>query len=296
MSLITDLVDTVNVEVEHYVFDGYHAIVSLFSTTLTTLLIIYFAGLGWLIIRGLLPLAPLAIAWHMLKAAFIFTLALHWDYFSYFFVNFFMHGADRMISVMLTNSGGSPEKMSLINGLSNVWEEGSNVFVNVLRVSGSDFMLGTLMGFLGCLIITGIVGVALFYIVMSKIALSVLLVLAPIILPMFLWGHTRGIFNSWLRLLVQWLITPVMIYAFVGLYLKLIQAQIDLMAKAPNGPTTAGVLAFTLVGVIAIATFKQAGNMSRDIAGGINLADLGTQTHSSIPGMAWRAWQEHRVK
>lgn len=291
MSLVLDLFTTINTQVDQFTFDTYHAIVNLFSTTLTMLLIIYFATLGWLVVRGLVPLTPLAIAWHMLIAAFIFTFALRWEYFSYFFVNFFMHGADKLVAATLTSTEQPTDKFIVIRGLSDIWEKGSNVFVNLLRTSGSDFLPGIFMGFLGCAIVTGIVAMALFYILMSKIALSVLLALAPVILPMFLWESTRGIFNSWLQLLARWMITPLLLYAFIGLYFKLIQSQIDIMEKAVDGPTTASILGFTLLGVIIMATFKQAGNMSRDIAQKIAIGNIGSQT---VPGMALKAWQQNR--
>ena len=291
MSLVTDLIAITDIAVDHYVFDGYHAMVRIFSMPLATLLMIYFAGLGWCIIRGILPLTPLAISWHLLKAVFIFTFALHWDYFSYFVVHFFMHGADKIVAVMLADSGGSDYKISIINALSHVWEKGINVFINVLRMSGSDFILGTLMGFLGCCMIIGIVAVALFYIMMSKVVLSILLILAPIILPMFLWEHTRGIFNSWLQLLIQWMITPVMVYAFIGFFLKLAQHQIDEMAQLSDGPTTAAILGFTLVGVIIIAALKQAGHISRHLSKKINVSHWQTPDYTTIPSIAYKAWQ-----
>ncbi|MDF3055154.1 MAG: Conjugal transfer protein TrbL [Gammaproteobacteria bacterium] len=294
MSFVTNLLTTLDAQIDHYTFDGYHAIAGMFSTTLTTLLIIYFAGLGWLVIRGLVPLTPMEVAWHMLKAAFVFALALHWDYFSYFFVNFFVHGTNHLVKVVLSTTGESADKLTISEELSDIWEKGNNVFAGVWRMAGPDFLLGTLIGFLGSAVVTGIVGMALFYIIMSKVALSVLFILAPVILPMFLWGATRGIFNGWLRLLVQWMVTPVLIYAFIGLYLKLIQAQIEVMAQTPNGPTTASILSFTLLGVIVMATFKQAGNMSRDLSRKVAIGDMGVSIGGSIPSRALNALREKR--
>lgn len=290
MSFVTDLLTKVDTQVAHYTFDGYHAIVSTFGTVVTTLLIIYFAGLGWLVIRGLVPLSPMAVAWHMIKAAIIFALALYWDYFSYFIVNFFVHGADRLVGIMLSSAGKSTDTHTITQALSDVWETGNNVFAEVWRISGPDFFLGTLIGFLGSAVMVGIIGIALFYIIMAKVALSVLLVLAPIILPMFLWDATRGIFNGWLRLLVQWMITPILIYAFIALYLDVIQAHIETMASAPGGPTTASVLSFTLLGVIVMATFKQASNMSRDMARKVAIGSTHTISES-VPVRAFRAWR-----
>lgn len=292
MSFVIDLLSTLNTQIDHYTFDGYHAMIKMFSGTLMTLLIIYFAGLGWLVIRGLIPLTPMAVAWHMLKAAFIFALALHWDYFSYVCVNFFVHGTDHIVGAILSTAEEPTNKLTITQGISILWEKGNNVFAGIWRMSGPDFLLGTLIGFLGSAIVIGIVGMALFYIIMSQVALSILFILAPIMLPLFLWESTRGVFNGWLRLLVQWMITPILIYAFIGLYLRLIQAQVDMMAKAPEGPTTASILGFALLGVIVMGTFKQAGNMSRDLARKVSIGDAGVSWKGSIPSQAFGAYRQ----
>lgn len=288
MSFITTLIQSIDKSLDQYIFNGYHAIVSAVSTTVTTLLIIYFAGLGWLVIRGLVPLTPMALAWHMIKAAFILTIALKWDYFSYFIVTFFTHGMDRLTAAVLTASNSSLNIDTITNGIAKIWQDGTNLFAGLWRASGPSFFLGDLVGVLGFVMVIAITAIPLFYILMSKVALSVLLILAPIIMPLFLWNATRGIFNGWLRLLVQWMLTPLLIYAFAGLYLTLILAQITQMTNAAEGPTTAGISAFILLGLIMMATFKQAGKMSRDLAQKIELKDVGG-SYFDIPARALKA-------
>ncbi len=283
MNIVSVILTTINTQVDHYTFDGYHAIAAMFSTTLTTLLVIYCAGLGWLVIRGLIPLTPMAVAWHMIKAAFIFALALHWDYFAFFFQNFFLHGIDHIAKFFVTASAE--------DALAHVWESGNNVFADVWRNAGADFLLGNMMGLIGFLAVTGVTALALFYLIMSKIALSVLLMLAPVIVPTYLWSATRGIFNSWLQLLTQWAMTPLFIYAFLSFFLKLLQNQIDALKSAVNGPTTAGISAFILLAVIVMVVFKQAGNISRHLSCKIEIGD-GGGSGESVPQIAYKALKQ----
>lgn len=292
MNFVTELLNSVNQQVDHITFDGYHAISSMFSSTLTAMLVIYCAGLGWLVIRGLVPLTPMSAAWHIVKAAFIFTFALHWDYFSYFFQNFFLHGSDRLMGALLASTPGKgTDPATITQSLALFWEAGNNIFAGVWRASGPDFLLGNIMGLLGFAGVTGMTAVALFYIVMSKIALSVLLILAPVILPMFLWSATRGIFNAWLQLLVQWMITPLFLYAFLGIFLKIIEIQARTMAAAVNGPTTAEISAFVLLAVIVMAALRQASVISRHLAKKIEVTDSSTPGES-VPYMALKALRQ----
>ena len=287
MNYVTELLNTINTQVDHYTFDGYHAMVSMFSGTLTTLLVIYFAGLGWLVIRGLVPLTPMALAWHMIKAAFIVAFALHWDYFSFFVVNNFLHGPDRLMGMMMPGGQGEGSS-SVTSGLAGFWELGNNVFANVWRNSGPDFMLGTFMGLIGFAAITAITAMALFYLIMSKIALSVLLIIAPVIMPMFLWKATRGVCNSWIQLIVQWAITPLFLYAFLGLVLKPLQTQVAAMAGIAGGANTASIATFVLFAVIVCGIFKQAGNFSRRLAAKIELGDA-EGFGESVPSIAFKS-------
>lgn len=291
MNYIVELTNQITQLVNHYTFDGYHQVVKAFSPALTTLMVIYFAGLGWLVIRGLIPLTPLAVAWHMVKAAFIFSFALHWDYFSFLFVNIFVHGPDQIITMILPPDSQNTDKAGLILSLSKFWELGNNVFAGVWRSAGPDFLLGTIMGLLGFIGVTLFTAIGLFYLMMSKIALSALLILAPLILPMYLWQASRGIFNSWLQLLVQWSMTPLFLSAFMAVLLKPLQNLITAMAALPNGPTTASISTFLLLSLVASAVCKQAGTISRALAAKIEIGD-GGGFGESVPAMTYKALRQ----
>lgn len=291
MNYVTELLTSVNNQVDHYTFDGYHAVISTFSSTITTLLVIYFAGLGWMVIRGLIPLTPMAVAWHMLKAAFVVAFALHWDYFSFFFVNLFLHGPDRVMGMMFAGSGPNGGASSLTQNMAHFWETGNNIFAGIWRTVGADFLLGNMMGLIGFLAVTAVTGIALFYLIMSKVALSILLILAPIILPMYLWETTRNVCNRWLQLLIQWAITPLFLYAFLGLFLKPLQMQVTTMANAATGQNTASIATFVLLALVVCAVLKQAGSLSSSLSKTIkigNAAGFG----ESVPYIAFKSLRQ----
>lgn len=293
MNFINELITTIDLQIKHFTFDAYHAVVGSLFPTLTILLILYFAGLGWLVIRGLIPLTPLAVGWHMLKASAIFILATHWDYFSLYIVTIFTHAPDRLLATILPSAGWNNYSIeSIISGICHFWQTGNNVFANLWRISGTDFLLGTLFGFFGYAIVTAITAVALFYIVMAKIALSVLLILAPIILPLFLWDNTRAIFNGWLQLLVKWALTPLFTYVLLALCLNLLQKQIDTMVNATPSPTTASISIFILLGLIVIGTLLQGAKMATSIAAGLKIGNFQNLSMFEIPTMVIKTWRQ----
>lgn len=293
MNFINDLITTVDSQVNHFTFDVYHSVVATIFPTLTILLILYFAGLGWLVIRALIPLTPMALAWHMLKAVIIFALATHWDYFSLFIVNVFTHGPDHLLGTILgsANTTGATTSSNITNSIAHFWQTANNVFANLWRSSGNDFLLGTIFGFIGYGAVIGVTAIMLFYILMSKLALSVLLVLAPVFLPLFLWENTRALFNGWLQLLVKWALTPLFAYVFIALFIDLMQTQVNTMASTAI-PTTANISVFLLLTVIVIGILVQSVKMAAKIADNIHLVDARTQSSFGIPGLVVNTWRQ----
>lgn len=292
MNFITTLLTQIDNEINHYTFDVYHQIVSHLSITLTTLFIIYIAGFGWMVIRGLVPLSPLSVAWHLFKVGFVFAFALHWDYFAYFIASFFLHGPDKLLADLLNGIGYNSTPETITQAIAHAWQTGSNVFTNVWRDSGPNFLLGNLLGLIGYSVITGITAIILFYLIMSKIALSLLLVLAPIMLPMLLWNVSLGLFNGWLRLLIKWSLMPTFIYTFSALYITLLQTQIDAMTNASNGPNTADIAAFVLLGCIIIASIKTAANIVHDLTKSINISSDGLNAWLESSGSTLKNFRE----
>lgn len=272
MNFITKLINTVDTHINHFTFDAYHAILITIYPSLIILLIIYFVTLGWLVMRGLIPLAPLSLGIHILKGSGIFILTMHWNYIAMEIVTLCSQLPDHLLTPLLRIENNTPS--DIIQGIANFWQQGNNLFTNVWRTSGNDFVLGILFGFLGYSVVTSITAIAIFYLLMAKIALSVLLILAPIFLFCFLWENTRTIFNGWLQLIIKWALTPLFIYVFLAFYLDLLMIQINTMEKALPIPTTASISMFILLGLIVISTLLQSAKMANTFATNLRIKIL----------------------
>lgn len=82
------------------------------------------------------------------------------------------------------------------------------------------------------------VGYAVFLIVFSKIALLVMLALAPVFIIMLLFNGPSRFFSGWLTATMQVMLVPVMLYAFLGFYLLSIRDPVVALATALGETTT----------------------------------------------------------
>lgn len=52
--------------------------------------------------------------------------------------------------------------------------------------------------------------------ILSLVALSVIIILSPLFIPMVLFQHTKGYFDGWIRELITYSLYPVMLFAFLS--------------------------------------------------------------------------------
>lgn len=79
------------------------------------------------------------------------------------------------------------------------------------------------------------VGYAVFLIVYSKIALLVMLALAPVFIIMLLFRGPSRFFSGWLTATLQVMLVPVLLYAFLGFYLLSIREPVVSIAAKLGG-------------------------------------------------------------
>jgi type IV secretory pathway VirB6-like protein len=147
------------------------------------------------------------------------------------------------------------------------------------------------MGLLGYAVVVCVTISFLFYVIMAKIALSVLLVLAPVILPLYLWQATQPILHGWVRVLIKWAFAPIFVYLFAAIFISSLQNQIDTLNKPGVIANTAEISMFILVGLLAVLTFKQAGNISSSLASSVSWKDKNPQQWLKIPNAFFNSWR-----
>ncbi len=161
--------------------------------------------------------------------------------------------------------------------LSLFYDRSMKVSAGLLQSAGwNDFGLY----FYACVIWLGAIlftGYAAMLIILAKIAVALLLAVAPIFILLLIFANTKNLFEGWLRTLLNYAIIPIFVYALLALLLTL--AESPLKAMEDNIDANSAVLTFIapfiFVSLVSVMLLAQIMNIAASITGGLSLSTLG---------------------
>jgi type IV secretion system protein VirB6 len=120
------------------------------------------------------------------------------------------------------------------------------------------------------------VAVVAVVLVVAKVATGILVALAPFAITLLLFDGTRSLFEGWLRQLLGFALTPVFLFALLGLLLSVVSEFTSPVLQAgqqkPTLPSIADVAPYFGVMLAAILLTKQVVSWSSGVAGAMALA------------------------
>jgi type IV secretion system protein VirB6 len=120
------------------------------------------------------------------------------------------------------------------------------------------------------------VAVVAVVLVVAKVATGILLALAPFAIALLLFDGTRSLFEGWLRQLLGFALTPVFLFALLGLLLSMVREFSNPVVQAGQAeaalPSIADVAPYLAVMLAAIGLTKQVVSWSSGVAGAMALA------------------------
>jgi len=218
---ISDILNLVNTTIQNYTQTSYQALSSALAPTLTLLMALYVAVFGIAHLTGHMPFDFWRTVRHMVVMVLVMTFVTQWDFFALYFGNLFTDGPGKLMALM-SNGSGDPNLL-----LGQVMDQG------ILSASAINQMAGwSTLGFL-------IVGYSVFYMtlacaayalylfVLSKLALAILLGLAPFFFLFLLFDTTRDFFTHYARQVFNFALIPIFTSAVLGLMLKIPQVALS---------------------------------------------------------------------
>ena len=259
---------------------GVTAVQSIYASLATALqpvfligLTIYIAFWGYEMLFGRAPLTAGDFIWRIGRVMLIYWLAFTWGDFSTLIVNVLTSVPNDMGTVVCNAVGGqgcNAAGNSVSAGLTNVWTAANTVSGSVSAAGGITGIGLAILSYVILIIAILFIAFAAFLIVFGKIALFVLLSLAPLFISMALFRITSHLFNGWMRACAQYALIPVIVYAFLGFFLVLIQTTItNIQATVVNSTTALTVISpFLLMCLIGFFLLSQILSIVHGIAGG----------------------------
>jgi type IV secretion system protein VirB6 len=138
----------------------------------------------------------------------------------------------------------------------------------------------------------GFAGYAGMLIVLSKIAVALLLALGPAFILLLIFNNTRGLFEGWLRTLLNYAVIPAFVYTLLAFLLALAERPLANLEQN-SGITQSlldGVAPFALVTFISILLLMQVMNMAASITGGLSLSTMGSPSWSARATIGMGRW------
>jgi type IV secretion system protein VirB6 len=290
--IVTQLFSAVDTAAANSIQTIYQSLTAGLQPVLVVAMTVYVAYWGLEMIFGRASLSAGAFVWKILKMALIWSLALGWSDFSTFVAQVFVHGGDGIATAVCTGAGGtncSSAEASVSSSLSTLLAN-ALAAAKVVASSGSGFSVVGLaiLGLVLILLAVVFVSVGITLVLIGKVALFVLLGMAPFFISMALFGFTSSLFTGWMRTCAQYAIVPLIVYGILGFLLTIMNAAITNLASITDLSSGMTLFApFMILCVVGIGLVPQSLSIAASIAGGHAL-HLFNPLRPFIPGRETR--------
>lgn len=286
-NIAKDLLTITDQVIGHFVQTGYQQLISNNQTTLTLLMTFYIMLLGYKFATRTLEMDITVVAKHLLLLLVVYALLMRWDLFWLFFYNTFTNEPSYIAKTMV-NTQGSMKGSSVADALNTVLMQGMQATQTILKQANWRNPLLFAYAFAVFLATCASCIYALFLLIYAKMALAIMLFLAPIFLCFLLWPSTRRLFENWLQALFNFSLIPIVTCGILMLILTILQITLPgLLNDANNGmPHFTGLIAYILCATLGGLLLTQVKATCAGLSSGLSLEGLGNAI--SVAGNALR--------
>ena len=229
---LSDILNQVNATIGNFTQATYQSLSSALLPTLKLMMALYVAVFGIGHLTGRVSFDLWRTVRHFLVMALVTAFVTQWDFFALYFGSLFTDGPGRLMAMV---SAGSTDPNAM---LGNVLDQGI-LTANTIHQMAGFYTLGFVIVSYSVFYMTlACVGYALYLLILSKLALAILLGLAPLFFLFLLFNATRDFFKHYVRQVFNFALIPVFTSAVLGLMLKIPQealARLQTTLASHNG-------------------------------------------------------------
>lgn len=273
----TNLLNDIDTVVSTFTQTAYQAVVQSHQTEIYLALVLYTAIFGYLVLSGAVEFTIPRAVRHILLMVVVTALATHWDTFAIFFINIFTKGPSKLIAAL---TGGSYDPNAMLSDVFDKGILGANAINQNAGFSTLGFLIVGYSVFYCTLIV---IGYALYLLILAKLALAVLLGLAPLFFMFLLFASTKDFFAGYLRQVCNFALIPVFTSSILSLMLGIVDNAISRLQTTlashtgHGGPECVYVI---LCLIVLWLLLHQVMGMASGVVGGLQLH------HGNLAGMA----------
>jgi type IV secretion system protein VirB6 len=293
-TIISDFLTRLDQTGQTFIQNIYEALAQELGQVFRAILMLYVVWWGYEILRGRSTALPLEMAERLARVVFVYAVATQWSVFSQLIGQAATQLPENLGNLIVRTVGGASGSGSGSSGRSAVLNAFNTLYDAGVRLVGSVYT-GTFYDIFGALLAAIILvavmlflGLALGILVASKLLLFITLALAPLFIILAVFGVTFRFTLGYLNLVLSLMISVVLLYAFMGFYIEIVNVVIGFTGSPQSGiaQKIAQVIPFIFVCICGFYVVYQIPSMAFAITGAA--ADPQATTRASL-------WQSRRL-
>ncbi len=273
--MLESILDATDAAIDTFVFDAWVSFNAAANDWITGLMVLFVIIMGYLMLIGRLQLSLADLFPRLFKLGFIYVLVTNVALLISIVFRLFTDIPEAIATSLLTTAGGSAAGINASVG--DIYDRGLQSAALLWNNGGLTNPGPILLAAVVWLVTLLTVGYVTFLLMLAKLAIAVLLALAPFFLLLTLFDASRPLFEGWLRQVITFALIPVLTYAMLLLIITILDAaSAPLMIAASAGTASLTQIApFALVMAAAFLLSTQVLGWAGGVAGGFSLSTMG---------------------
>jgi type IV secretion system protein VirB6 len=261
---ITELMQTIDTQVQTYTFDAYHALVSNHINSIRLVVALYFIFLGYRFMMAKYQISHLDFMRHILVVSCCYFAATHWSVYALFIYDLAIAIPNDLSVALVSVVPNVPNQASGIELLEYLWFAGLDIAATLWGSISISAIHQGLMA-LGVLTMTLLlVGYGLLVISLAKMVMAIGLSLAPLFILLFMFKKSHSLFVGWLRVIFTAMTKQIVIYAMIAMVYTIAFDTTEEMLKQQTLDMV-DVSTFLLLLFISVGLFFSASHIAQTI-------------------------------
>lgn len=275
MDTITSLLENTDTIINGFVQGSFNNVSAIIYILWQSMFIVFIAITGYkVILSGNFKVSENLT--HIFRIIIILILATSWTEFQLFIMDIITNVPSEMAGVIMQGGTGGGDVTDANTALGNFYERGVLMSSQIVKGAGWNMLL--IFYSVAVLLSTvALTGYAIMLIILAKLAVAILLSVAPFFILMLIFTQSKSLFEGWLRSLLNYALIPIFVYGLLAILLQLVELPLALMES--NVSSTSQILSvitpFILISGISIMLLTQVMHISSSITGGISLSTMG---------------------
>lgn len=218
----------------------YRAMATELGSIFRLILLLYVVWWGYDILRGRSSAMPLELAERLGRVVFVYAVATRWDVFATLIFEVVTKTPENLGNLIVDTIRGSGSagteagRSAVLNAFNTLYDAGVRLVGTVYTGTFYD-IFGALLAAIILVAAMLFLGLALGILVAAKLLTYITLALAPIFIILAVFGITFRFTQGYVNLLVSLMISVILLYAFVGFYIEIVNVVIGFTGSAGTG-------------------------------------------------------------